>query len=266
MNPISMMAWRIGDRLDLAEQVDWIEEHGFTGISLHASAGTPGQWQGVAPATCSPVQRVAWRQRLARFQAREIHAPFRAVMEGTDSSTALATLAETLAFAHDLGAEVVTVHAEVPRDPAALPPWREDVRRLAAMARESGVTVGLEITSGFAEVTVLAEPGLGVTLDVGHMYHRNAGPLVPFGGDLGAVVRLLGATLVHLHLHDVVGETDHVEPGTGVVDWPSLFQALHDIRYPGMFCLELNPDRVTPAGIARSYLWVAVAHRNGTLA
>ncbi len=161
--------------------------------------------------------------------------------------------------------EVVTVHAEVPRDPAALPSWREDVRRLAAMARENSVTVGLEITSGFAEVVNLAEPGLGVTLDVGHMYHRNAGPLAPFGGDLGAVVRLLGATLVHLHLHDVVGETDHVEPGTGVVGWPGLFQALRDIRYPGMFCLELNPDRVTPEGIARSRLWVAERWRQTDL-
>jgi sugar phosphate isomerase/epimerase len=125
------------------------------------------------------------------------------------------------------------------------------------MARENSVTVGLEITSGFQTVLDLAEPGLGVTLDVGHMYHRNAGPLVPFGGDLGAVVRLLGKDLVHLHLHDVVGETDHVEPGTGCVDWPGLFSALREIKYQSMFCLELNPDRVTPEGISDSRTWVA---------
>ena len=257
MNPISMMAWRIGDRLDLAEQVDWIEQHGFTGISLHGSAGTPGQWRGLAPADCPAPLRAEWRQRLGGFQAREIHAPFGAVMQGADSSAALATLAETLVFAGDLGAEIVTVHAEVPRDPAALPAWREDVRRLAALAHQNRVTVGLELTAGFAEVIERADPRLGVTLDVGHMYHRNAGPLVPFGGDLGAVVRLLGPALVHLHLHDVVGETDHVMPGTGCVDWPGLFAALREIHYAGMFCLELNPDRVTPDGICQSRAWVA---------
>jgi sugar phosphate isomerase/epimerase len=191
------------------------------------------------------------------FQSREIHAPFSAVIQGTDSSEALASLAGTLAFAGDIGADIVTVHAEVPGDGAALAGWQQDARELAAMARENGVTVGLEITSGFQTVLGLAEPGLGVTLDVGHMYHRNAGPLVPFGGDLAAVVRLLGTDLVHLHLHDVVGGTDHVEPGTGCVDWPGLLTALRGIDYHGMFCLELNPDRVTPKGIADSRAWVA---------
>jgi sugar phosphate isomerase/epimerase len=257
MNPISMMAWRIGDRLDISAQVDWIEHQGFTGISLHASAGTPGQWRGIAPSGCPATQRTAWRKRLSIFQSREIHAPFAAVMQGTDSSAALATLAETLAFAGNIGADIVTVHAEVPRDAAALSPWQRDVRELASLARQNHVTVGLEITSGFEAVIGLAEPGLGVTLDVGHMYHRNAGPLAPFGGDIGAVVRLLGPALVHLHLHDVGGDTDHVAPGTGCVDWTGLFAALHGIDYAGMFCLELNPDRVTPEGIGDSRIWIA---------
>ena len=257
MNPISMMAWRIGDLLDMGEQVDWVEANGFDGISLHGSAGTPGQWRGIDPAACPPAARAQWRDRLASFRAREIHAPFGAVMQGTDCTAALAVLTETLTFAGDLGADIVTVHGEVPRDRSALPVWGEAIRQLAALARESQVTVGLELTSGFTEVIDLAEPNLGITLDVGHMYHRNAGPLVPFAGDLGAVVRLLGSKLVHLHLHDVVGDTDHVMPGTGCVDYQGLFAALHEINYQSMFCLELNPDRVSPAGISQSREWVA---------
>jgi len=252
-----MMAWRIGDLLDIGEQVDWVEANGFDGISLHGSAGTPGQWRGIDPATCPTADRACWRKRLASFRAREIHAPFGAVMQGTDCTAALAVLAETLAFAGDLGADIVTVHGEVPRDRSALPGWTDAIRQLAAVARENQVTVGLELTSGFAEVIALAEPNLGITLDVGHMYHRNAGPLVPFAGDLGAVVRVLGSKLVHLHLHDVVGDTDHVMPGTGCVDWQGLFTALREMDYAGMFCLELNPDRVSPAGISQSREWVA---------
>jgi sugar phosphate isomerase/epimerase len=257
MNPISMMAWRVGDLLDVSEQVEWIAANGFTGISLHASTGTPGQWRGLAPSDCPPTCREDWRGRLARFAAREIHAPFGAVMQGGDCTAALATLAETLAFAADLGAGIVTVHAEVPREAAALSGWREEICRLAGLARRHDLVVGLELTGGFGEVLELADPRLGVTLDVGHMYHRDAASLVPFGGDLGAVVRLLGERLVHLHLHDVVGTTDHVALGTGCVDWNGLFTALRDIRYQGMFCLELNPDRVSPESIRASREWVA---------
>ena len=252
-----MMAWRIGDLLDLSEQVAWIADAGFAAVSFHASAGTPGKWRGIAPAQCPPAERERWRQRLAPFRSREIHAPFAAAMEGTDCNPVLAALAETLAFARDVGAEVVTVHGEVPRDAGALPVWREAVRQLAAEAARNGVTVGLELTGGFAEVLALAAPRLGITLDVGHMYHRDAAPLAPFGGDLAAVVKMLGGALVHLHLHDVVGETDHVAPGTGRVDWEGLFAALREIGYRGALCLELNPDRVSPEGIARSRAWVA---------
>ncbi len=257
MNPISMMAWRIGNLLDVSEQVEWIAANGFTGISLHASAGTPGQWRGLAPADCLPPCREDWRGRLARFAGREIHAPFGAVMQGSDCAVALVTLAETIAFAAGLGVGIVTVHAEVPREPAALPGWREGIRQLAGLAGRHGLVVGLELTGGFGEVLELADPHIGVTLDVGHMYHHDAAPLIPFGGDLGAVVRLLGERLVHLHLHDVVGATDHVAPGTGCVDWAGLFAALRDIRYQGMFCLELNPDRVSPESIRASREWLA---------
>jgi sugar phosphate isomerase/epimerase len=256
MNPISMMAWRIGNLLDMAEQVQWTQSHGFTGISLHASAGTPGQWQGLDPATCLPSDRADWRKRLSAFAAREIHAPFAAAITGRDDDAALLALDETLAFAHDLDADIVTIHAEVPTDPPLRQAWRKSTRQLAALARQHHVQVGLEVTSGFDEILDLDEPHLGVTLDVGHMYHRDAAPLAAFAGDIGRVVRLLGEKLVHLHIHDIVGATDHVAPGTGQVDWQRLFAALRETAYQGMFCLELNPDRVTPDGIQASREWL----------
>jgi sugar phosphate isomerase/epimerase len=164
MNPISMMAWRIGNLLDMAEQVQWTQSHGFTGISLHASAGTPGQWQGLDPATCLPSDRADWRKRLSAFAAREIHAPFAAAITGRDDDAALLALDETLAFAHDLDADIVTIHAEVPTDPPLRQAWRKSTRQLAALARQHHVQVGLEVTSGFDEILDLDEPHLGVTL------------------------------------------------------------------------------------------------------
>ncbi|MHB9026991.1 MAG: sugar phosphate isomerase/epimerase family protein [Armatimonadota bacterium] len=71
-------------------------------------------------------------------------------------------------------------------------------------------------------------------------------------GTLGNAVRQCGAALFHLHLHDVRGELDHLELGTGVVDFDDLLQALAEIGYRQALCLELNPDRVSPEGIRRS--------------
>jgi len=74
--------------------------------------------------------------------------------------------------------------------------------------------------------------------------------LLPFG-TIGGLVRQIGPILFHLHMHDVA-TLDHVEIGTGCVDFHDLLTSLHDIDYKKGMCLEMNPDRVSPDGIHRS--------------
>ncbi len=46
---ICMMAWRIGEILDIDAQLEWIREAGFDGAGLHADPGEPDEWQGIDP-------------------------------------------------------------------------------------------------------------------------------------------------------------------------------------------------------------------------
>ena len=46
---IGFMAWRIGDILELYDQIEWIHNAGFDAIGIHSSPGIPNNWQGVDP-------------------------------------------------------------------------------------------------------------------------------------------------------------------------------------------------------------------------
>lgn len=258
--PIGMMAWRIGHLLDLQAQLAWIQAAGFDAVGFHAAAGVPGQWQGMDPAACrSAADRARLRDRLRAFATIEIHAPFALTLRPTAPAAAVLGLEPVLEFAGSIGAAVVTLHAEPPPTGTGDGDWGTALERLEGLASGHGLRVGLETSWNFAAITKLALPHVGVTLDVGHLYHHGRAPLVPFGTP-GAVVRHIGrAGLAHLHLHDVRAGQDHVEVTTGEVDWASLFLAVQEIGYAGAFCLELNPDLVPPDGIRRSLAAVRTA-------
>ena len=61
------------------------------------------------------------------------------------------------------------------------------------------------------------------------------------------VIRLLGKSVVCLHLHDNDGLTDqHRIPMTGTIDWPAVFDALDEIGYQGTYNMELHLDQFGP--------------------
>jgi sugar phosphate isomerase/epimerase len=252
-----MMAWRIGEILDIDAQLEWIREAGFDGAGLHADPGESGRWQGIDPFATDAEARARLRRTLARFAMCEIHAPYESVLAAGSLPASTEALLAVLDFAGDVGASVVTVHADPSTQisEADLSAWWDSLKRLNARAAECQVLIGLEVTQGFEWIAQLGLANIGVTLDVGHMHLDGGRPLEPFGG-IGDVVRRIGHTLVHLHVHDYDGCYDHIEPGTGRIDLVGVLRALKDVGYERGLCLELDPDRVSPEGILRSRVWL----------
>lgn len=248
------MAWRIGEILDIHEQIEWTRDAGFEGVGFHAAPGTPGGWEGVEPSTCDAEQRSRLRDEIAGFELREIHAPFEIYLLSPSLDEGLSKLAPILDFAGDVNATVLTVHGGLPPrdDAASVERWREAMLELNGRAAARGVVIGFEITAEFDQLKSWGLSNVGVTLDVGHMLAvDNGGPLEPFGS-IGAAVRHIGDSLVHLHMHDVTGEGDHREIGTGKMDFDGILLGLKDIGYGRGMTLELDPAYVTPEGILRS--------------
>ncbi|MCX7827192.1 MAG: sugar phosphate isomerase/epimerase [Verrucomicrobiae bacterium] len=248
---IGFMIWRIGDILDFDKQVEWVAQAGFESISFHSSAGVPGKWQGIEPATADANQRRRIKRLLSRFVGYEIHAPFDAVLRTETPEPVLRRLGEVPAVAGAVGASIVTVHVEAPRKGSSDTLWQKALDRLDAAATQAGVRIGLEFNSGFEWLRQPRRPRIGATLDIGHMYHRDGAGYRPYG-TIGALVKFLDEVLFHLHVHDYDGKDDHIEVGTGRIDFDDVLRNLNAIGYRGALCLELNPDRCPPDGIRRS--------------
>jgi sugar phosphate isomerase/epimerase len=252
MYKIGYMLWRIGPWLDVYEQLAWVRQADSEGVGLHASAGVPGQWRGVDPATCSVEERRRLCEALAPFTFREIHAPFRVDLHTETLQSDIAVLEPVLALAGDVEAGIVTVHAQLPTEDTELRQWLGPMQALNRRAAQAQTVVALEITREFDAVMGWGLSHVAVNLDVGHMYLPAHAAMREQCGGIGGLIRHLGSVLVHLHVHDVVGNVDHIEVGTGGVDWQDMIAALHDIGYARGLCLELNPDRVSPEGMHRS--------------
>lgn len=144
------------------------------------------------------------------------------------------------------GGRVVVVHS---RDLVSNADGRLDVgltRDVVAYAAEHHVQIALENGQlPFLLGAVQAVEGLGVCLDVGHVY-LTPDPMRDF-------LEAFRDRLIHLHLQDVLTpaerglpETgdDHYIPGTGgipVADWELLADTLRAIDYDGIAVFEIRP-------------------------
>jgi len=257
---IGFMAWRIGDILELYDQIEWIHNAGFDAIGIHSSPGIPNNWQGVDPSVTNGDERRRLRQKLETFRMCEIHAPFDLVLRADilesvrrDSQrTNTEKLSEHIILAGDIGASVLTVHADISAYlPEAMKEWEEQLSRLDAQARKAGIVVGLEITKGFEFIREFRGDNIGITLDIGHIYLNDGEGYLPYR-TVSALINILDNKLLHIHIHDYNGVNDHIEIGTGHVNFGELFHALIMLDFKGALCLELNPDLVSPDGIIRS--------------
>jgi len=161
---------------------------------------------------------------------------------------------QELRIARDLGASIYVVHADtLGMDKTLDPPDFHRIADLAQMAREQGLMMALENgAAGFGTLIEALEQigddpkktGLGICVDVGHVYYakdRREHPVCDY-------LRAFKDQLVHIHAHDVAADVasltdastiDHFVPGDGDYDWEEIGRTLREIQFSGCLMMEL---------------------------
>jgi sugar phosphate isomerase/epimerase len=96
---------------------------------------------------------------------------------------------------------------------------------------------------------------VGVCLDVGHLHLAMPAEGAPHDSGVAAAVDLLGSRIAQVHLHDNHGafahisemKDEHLWPGLGSIDWPSVSSALATLPAATPGILEIAGDRDEPA-------------------
>ncbi|RKN51086.1 sugar phosphate isomerase/epimerase family protein [Micromonospora endolithica] len=161
----------------------------------------------------------------------------------------------------DLGAEAVSFWAGV--RPAAVAPalaWERLIAGCATVvdaADAAGVRIGFEPEPGMLVEDIagwrrlhsaLGAPAcFGVTLDIGHCRCLEPWPVPD-------CVHEVAAHLVNVQIDDMRrGVHEHLEFGTGEIDFPPVLGALRDVGYRGLVAVELpRHSHAAPTVAARS--------------
>ena len=153
-----------------------------------------------------------------------------------------------LAGAGALGANVMVVHAQHRQCDLAKVDEREHrkqamlacLRDLHEQAAGQGCVIAIENCADRTDLRFMVEtvseldlPGIGFNIDTGHA--------VLHGMEPADAIRLMGSRLRTTHLQDNFGERDdHLPPGCGTIDWPSVLTALNEVDYKGMLMVEIS--------------------------
>ena len=191
--------------------------------------------------------------RSLELEAYSFHAPFREEIDITSLDTDARTRAKTeLLFAADAAAMLGAKYFVLPAGPEKTELQdRERLERLGNAARvledaythchSIGIKLVLEnmLPHLFAGRTdnllwlleTLHKSDLGMCLDTGHAF---------LGRYLLDTARRFSNRLTMIHASDNHGHWDeHLPPGEGEIVWPALLRQLRDLRFAGMFILEV---------------------------
>ena len=167
-------------------------------------------------------------------------------------------LTRALEVAADTGADAMSFWAGVPKPgvvAADARGWLEQgAAEIARRAEQLGAVAALEPEPGMLIETVddwraLAIPGLRLALDTGHC-------LVTGERDPAATVREFAAHLGTVSIEDMKrGVHIHLPFGEGDMDLPGVLQALRDVQFDRLVCVELSreshrADTMIPASLA----------------
>jgi len=187
------------------------------------------------------------------------HAP---TLLDDDPAPRLDLLRRAVHIGADLGAEAVSCWSGVrPRALSTAAAWDRLLKgcdQVAAEAAAAGMRLGFEPEPGMLVRTIddwfalrdrLGAPGsLGLTLDIGHCQCVEPDPPA-------RCVARAGPHLVNVQLDDMRrGVHEHLELGTGEVDFPAVLHALNAAGYGGLVAVELPRHGHAAPVVARETL------------
>jgi len=190
-----------------------------------------------------------------------------------DRKLRLDFLRRAVAVGADLGAEAVSCWAGVrPDDVDARTAWQrlvEGCAEITEAATAAGVPLGFEPEPGMLVADIagwrrlhaeLGAPAMfGLTLDIGHC--RCLEPL-PVPDCVTAVAQ----HLVNVQIDDMRrGVHEHLQFGTGEIDFPPVLRALRDGGYRGLVAVELpRHSHAAPAVARESLAFLRAADEEGS--
>jgi sugar phosphate isomerase/epimerase len=164
-----------------------------------------------------------------------------------------------LSLARELGAPSITTEPGGPLKPGAswskaLQQFVEGLKPVADHAEREGVQLLVEPEPGLLIETAeqflelmryIDSPAIGLNFDVGHFYC--------VGDDPAAAIATLAPHIRHFHLEDIAPNRvhEHLIPGDGAIDFPSVFGAIRAVGYQGWMTIELYPYADDPDRAAR---------------
>ena len=148
-----------------------------------------------------------------------------------------------------------TIGRELSRE-AALGRFADGLHEVLPAAQAAGVVLAVEPEPGlliesaaeyadFKNAHFLGEPLVRMNCDLGHLFC--------VGEDPAATIRAMPGEVAHVHLEDIAASRvhQHLVPGDGAMDFPSIFAALDEVGYGGWVTVELYPFEQDAAGVAR---------------
>lgn len=183
-------------------------------------------------------------------------------------------LLRSIDLAADLQAEAVSFWSGALPDPmgddealdrlatALVPVLERAEARSMPLAFEPEPGMFIDTMARFARLDErVKHPLFDLTIDIGHIHCLNDGAIAD-------QIRAWGPRIRNVHAEDMVqGVHDHLQFGSGTIDFPPIFQALRDVGYPGGVHVELSRhghDAVTAVRHAACFLRPLIAGRTAS--
>ena len=135
--------------------------------------------------------------------------------------------------------------------------FAEGLKQVIPAAKAASVILAIEPEPGlfiessgeyieFKNAYFKNEPTVQMNCDIGHLFC--------VGDDPADVIRTYREHIAHVHMEDIGKNRvhQHLTPGKGAIDFPTIFQALSDVGYKGRITVELYPYEITAAGVAKA--------------
>jgi sugar phosphate isomerase/epimerase len=252
----------------LADALTVIAGLGYTGVALTLDHDHLDPF---APGLAARVTRTADQLRdlglavVIETGARYLLDPWRKhapTLLHDDRKLRLDFLRRAVAVGADLGAEAVSFWAGVrPDDVDERTAWHRLVDGCAEVteaATAAGVPLGFEPEPGMLVADIadwrrlhaeLGAPAMfGLTLDIGHCRCLEPTPVPD-------CVTAVAGHLVNVQIDDMVrGVHEHLEFGTGEIDFPPVLRALRESGYRGLVAVELPRHSHAAPAVARESL------------